>query len=250
MRRIVVPDIALDADRARLGAAAARHVGRVLRLGPGDELLVGDGRGGLAHAVIEAIGSDDVVVRIGHRDDVTAAIEPPLHLVQGLTKGGGKMDEVVRRATELGVAGIHPALCERSVARPGRERARSRLDRWRTIAAEASRQCGRDRLPDVADLAPLDVVLARLAGVAPGIVLWEHERTASLATRLGGLDLEGGLVLVIGPEGGLAAGEVEAARSLGFVTASMGPLVLRTETAAIAACALARFFLGGLEPAT
>ncbi len=247
MRRLVIPGLDLDRDQIVLRGDEAQYVGRVLRLGPGDELLLLDGQGRRASAVVEGRKEAEVRLRVDRRERVAISHHPPLHLIQGLTKGGGKLDEILRRATELGVAAIHPALCARSVARPPRERAAQRLGRWRKIAAEASRQCGRDQLPEVRELAPLDEVLRRLRGEEARVVLWEDELETSLAERLERADLKRGLILVIGPEGGLTGDEVTAARDLGYLPASMGPLILRTETAAIAACTLAQQALGGLS---
>jgi 16S rRNA (uracil1498-N3)-methyltransferase len=134
------------------------------------------------------------------------------------------------------------------VARPDETRAAKRVERWERIAAEASRQCGRDELPRILAPALLDEVLRRCASEMHGILLWEGEDSTSLSSCLSHFDTNRGVTLVIGPEGGLTDDEVGRARGLGYHTASMGPLILRTETAAIAACALVQHFLGGLEP--
>jgi ribosomal protein L11 methyltransferase len=247
-RRLVVPGLDLDRELIALPPGPTRHVARVLRLGPGDELLLLDGRGGAAGALVESSSADAVVVRVVSRARVEAPVAQPLHLIQALPKGGGLLDEIVRRATELGVASIRPALAERSVARPTSERAGKRLERWRRIAAEAARQCCRSHVPEVHPLAPLDLALRAAPEASLRVALHEGELVAGLASLLLAGDLSRGVTLVIGPEGGLGPDEVALAREIGFAVASVGPRVLRTPTAAIAACAVAQLHLGALEP--
>lgn len=247
-QRVVLPGVDLDQELIALPPGAVRHVARVLRLGPGDELLVLDGRGGAARTTLESCSAAGAVARVEERTRAERPSAPPLHLIQALPKGGGKLDEIVRRATELGVASIRPALAERSVARPPAERAERRLDRWRKIAAEAARQCCQSHVPEVLALAPLDEALRAAPGGTLRLALHEDEPEASLAGQLLAGDPSRGVTLVIGPEGGLGPDEVALARELGYAIASIGPRVLRTETAAIAACAVVQLHLGALEP--
>lgn len=247
-RRIMVPDADLGASEIVLSGEPLRHVSKVLRLGVDAELLLLDGRGNRARAVIRGLSPTEARLLLTDREAVPRSSLPPLHLLQALPKGRGKMDEIVRRATELGAASIAPASSQRSVARPDDGRAESRLERWRKIAVEASRQCRRDFLPEILDLRPLPEALERFRGSAPGVMLWEEEGSSGFASHLEEVSTARGVVIVIGPEGGFTAGEAQEAREMGYATASLGPLVLRTETAAIAACTLAQHYLGGLAP--
>lgn len=247
-RRLVIPGVDLDTDRLVLPAQAVRHVVRVLRLGPGDRLLLLDGRGDHAEAVIEQATRREVTVRLGPRTTEPTGEHPGLHLIQALPKGG-KLDEIIRRATELGVASVRPCLARRSVARPSPDRARKRLERWRRIAAEAARQCRREQVPEVNELVDLDAALVAAPADTLRVALWEDEGQVSLAQRLSALEAGRGVTLVIGPEGGFEPEEVRLGRAQGFAPTSVGPLLLRTETAAVAACALAQLYLGALEPA-
>jgi 16S rRNA (uracil1498-N3)-methyltransferase len=249
MSRIVVQDVDLDADVVELAVDASRYAARVLRLGKGDAVTLLDGRGSLALGEIEGTSGRRVTVRIVTRRHAEGRRPlPRLRLVLGLPKGD-KPDDIVRRATELGVAAIHPALSRRSVARPDPERAAARVERWRRIASEATRQCGREEVPEVFDLAPLDEAMeGALDDDDRGLVLWEGEQKRSLSSVLADLSGAAGVSLVVGPEGGLTPREVEGARDLGYDVVTLGPLVLRVETAAVAACAVVQHALGAFEP--
>ncbi len=245
-RRIVLPGEDLSRQRIELPPSAVRHVSQVLRSRRGDRLLLLDGAGGQAHAVVETISRRAVTLRLEERSAVAESAGAPLHLVQALPKGQ-KIDEIVRRSTELGVTTIRPCLTERSVARPDPSRAESRLLRWRRIATEASRQCRRERIPEVHELRGFEEALRCVTMTSRRIILFETEVSTGLSERLADLD-DDGVTLVIGPEGGFTAEELSLAHTVGFEAASMGPRILRTETAAIVACAIAQQALGGLEP--
>jgi 16S rRNA (uracil1498-N3)-methyltransferase len=212
----------------RLDAVAIAHA-RVLRLKDGDELVLFDGRGREARATIVelasgrcSIGSIETITRDG----------PALVLVQCLPKGG-KIDDIVRMATELGATAIHLAHSERSVARPDDARAHKQLERLARIASEAARQSLRSDVPDLVPPAPLADVIAR----AP-----DDARKIAFAIDGEQLSIEPAREawVVIGPEGGLAPGEIERARHGGFrITRLEGP-VLRVETAAPVALAIVR----------
>jgi 16S rRNA (uracil1498-N3)-methyltransferase len=162
-------------------------------------------------------------------------------LIQAVPRGD-RMDLVLQKTTELGVARIVPVLTSRSVARPPADRAR----RWQTIAAEAARQSGRADVPSVGAPLPLAEALPLAAPCARRFALWEEERERPLRRALG--DAPGPtLALLVGPEGGLAPAEVEQARAAGFVTVGLGPRILRVETAAIVAVALVQAAAGALD---
>ncbi len=210
-----------------LGEAARRHA-RVLRLSPGDALVLFDGAGGEADArVVEA--GDALRCEAGPRRAVPGS---PQHVVlcYCLPKGNSKLDLAVRGATEVGVAAIHLAISERSVARPAPEAFAKRLPRLERIAEEAARQSGRAAVPDLLPPAPLAEVAARAPASA-----------RRLACAPGGAAIEGGGTsawLLVGPEGGLSEAELRALEGAGWERVSLGDTVLRTETAATVAPAL------------
>ena len=223
-------------DRVEVGGDDGHHLARVLRLRPGETVTVADGSGGWRPYVVCETGPSagsgtgrGAVVRL----DATAGpdrepvLEPRLAVAFALTKGE-KPELVVQKLTELGVDRIVPVLAERSVARPDAAKARAALERWRRIAREAAGQCRRATLPVVEELRPLRA----LAG-HPGLVV--AERGGQPVDALG--EPPGGEVLVlVGPEGGLSGREVDGLAPWGRV--SLGPHVLRAETAALAAATL------------
>ena|SRR5437763_14754119 len=223
-------------DRIEVGGEDGHHLARVLRLRPGETVTVADGSGGWRAYVVGEIGTPagsgagrGAVVRL----DATAgpdrepALEPRLAVAFALTKGE-KPELVVQKLTELGVDRIVPVLAERSVARPDAAKARVAVERWRRIAREAAGQCRRATLPVVEELCPLPE-LAR----HPGLVVAERGGVAAGAL---GVPPGGDMVVVVGPEGGLADAEVEALEP--WARLDLGPHVLRAETAAIVAAAL------------
>lgn len=224
------PEVSID-----LPEDAARHACRVLRLRVGDELTLFDGRGGEYAACIASIGRQTVRVDVGSWRDAECEAPIAVTLVQAL-QSGEKMDMTIQKAVELGAARIVPVHSKRSVVRLEGERAQRRVDHWRGVAASACEQCGRNRVPPVAALtslahwlgaAPGDGVLRLMLAPGAGQTLADVERPAP------GSRIE----LLIGAEGGLAPDEIEMARAAGYRALRLGPRILRTETAGLAALA-------------
>lgn len=215
-----------------LPAEAAHHAVRVLRLGEGDPVRLFDGRGGQWLARLVSAGK---TVRAALESFEELDCEPPLALTvaQGLP-AADKMDWIVQKGVELGVAAFRPLAAKRSVVRLTGERMERRVAHWRGVAAAACEQCGRNVVPEVAPVLDLPQYLARAA---------EDNGIRLLLAPVGGCRLtelprpDRPVTLLVGPEGGFEDGEAAAARSAGFVPVSLGPRVLRTETAALAAVA-------------
>jgi 16S rRNA (uracil1498-N3)-methyltransferase len=221
--------------------AAANHITRVLRLRPGAELTLFDGRGGEYPARILELRKAAVLASVEARVDEERESPIALTLAQGVARGE-RMDFVVQKATELGVRRIVPVLAERSVVRLNEQQAEARLRHWRAIAVAACEQCGRNRLPQ---LEPAQTLETFLASVPEGERRFALRPGAPLRIR----DLAPGsapVTVLIGPEGGLSEAEQAAATRAGFMPLCLGPRVLRTETAAIAALAALQQQLGDL----
>lgn len=235
-RRVFLAPDRIAAGRAALTPEARHYLCDVLRLGPGDAVEVFDGAGGAWDGALEP-GLEAVAV--GARREAPAR-GAEIVLLFALSKGE-KVDLVVQKATELGAARIVPFEAERSVVRLDAEKGEDRARRWRRIAEEAARQCGRADVPEVA--APLPLAAA-LDAAPPGFarVLFHPEGAAPLAS----LAAAPGWVAVIGPEGGLAPAELAACEAAGARRVSLGPRVLRAETAAVAAVALLQHRFGDL----
>jgi 16S rRNA (uracil1498-N3)-methyltransferase len=242
VNRLLVPGAApgeLTVDGPRF-----HYLSRVLRLAAGDALEVFDGRGHAFDARLVSLAEASARLSLGPGRD--APLARPLTVVQGLPKGD-KLELVLQKGTELGVAAFVPAVCARSVVKLDEKAAATRVARWQRIAEEAARQCGRADVPMVSMPAPLADAVARIAAEHAVFVLDEAERAVSLSQAFASLkDARRPIALVVGPEGGLERAEVDALVSRGATPVSLGRLVLRTETAALAAVAVLRHLDGEL----
>jgi 16S rRNA (uracil1498-N3)-methyltransferase len=219
-------------ERIRVEGRALHHL-RVARVGTDEALEVFDGRGRVWAARLETEDENGAVLRLGEerRGDAGRTVV----LLQALPKGD-KLEWLLQKSTELGVSEVWPVLTARSVARPKPESLGSRHARWQRIVEEAARQSGRADVPGVGALRPLEDAVRALPPELRLLVLDEEEQAARLGDAAG----DAPVALVVGPEGGLAREEVKALRSRGARTVSLGPLVLRTETAGLAALAVLR----------
>jgi 16S rRNA (uracil1498-N3)-methyltransferase len=227
MRRL--PLTSLQAGTRALPPHSAHYLVKVLRAREGDPIEVFDPHTGATAAARVITTGTSVMIAIETVRAEPAA--PPLVLIQGYPKGD-KLSDIVRDATELGATLIVPAICERSVARPDAAKADARAERLATVAAEAARQCGRARAPEIAPpMALADALALAREHTTNRFVLWER---ATTPIELLSLDRADGAAFAIGPEGGLTDAEVAMAEALGFTARSLGPTILRTETAATA----------------
>ena len=226
-----------------LPAAASRHV-QVLRLQPGDAITLFDGRGGQWQAEVLAMGRKDVTARLLSHQPLERELHTPVTLALGMP-ANERMDALVEKATELGVATIAPLVCERSVLRLAGERAERRSAHWQAIAVAACEQSGRNRVPQVLPPQPLRDWLAGQPASLPvslppdglRLVLSLADGTLPLRQRLaahGG----GPVSLLSGPEGGLSPAELAAAAAAGHLPTTLGARVLRADTAPLAALAV------------
>ena len=217
--------------RFTLPSGPARHAARALRLPPGAELTLFDGRGGEYAAIIERIIKDDVAVAVTGYRAVERESTLDIALAQGISSGE-RMDYTLQKAVELGINAIQPIAAHRSVVKLSAERADRRVAHWQGVVASACEQCGRNTLPPVTQ--PL--TLANWLGTRPAGRLLFLSPTA--AHRLAELPRPAGRdTLVVGPEGGFEADEIAALEAAGAVPVRLGARILRTETAALAALA-------------
>ena len=216
-----------------LPVQAAEHVSRVLRMNPGDPLAVFNGDGHDYAAVILAVGKREVTIKIASKQALQNESPLPLTLAQGVARGE-KMDLIVQKATELGVARIVPLLTERSEVKLDAVRAEKRLAHWRAVVASACEQSGRARLPEIVPTLPLATWLDGLAN--DGALRLALLPEAGRSSRELRFTAAGGL-LVVGPEGGLGERDIGALTAAGFDGLRLGPRILRTETAGLAALA-------------
>ena len=219
-----------------LPPAAARHV-QVRRLQPGHAVNLFNGQGGEWSATVQQMGRSSVQVRVERFVAGDRELCQPVTVAVGMP-ANDRMDLLVEKATELGVQAIVPLQCERSVLRLSGERAQRKREHWQAIAAAAAEQCGRTRVPAIAAVRTLAQFVAETTTLARGdvqrVLLSPLPDTPPLRAAAAA---HGGLLTLSGPEGGLSADEEAAALAHGFVRASLGPRVLRAETAPLAVLA-------------
>ena len=245
MPRFFCPALLRTGDLLDLPAGAARHV-QVLRLQPGDAITLfnhgpgweGPSPGGEFEARVTLMGRNHVQVEIGAHLNVEREAQRAVHLAVGMP-ANERMDWLVEKAAELGVASIQPLMTERSVLRLAAERATKKVDHWQSVAIAACEQCGGNRVPTLHSVKTLTQWLGSLdladASAPKAMLLSLREGTLALKrVELG----TGAALFLSGPEGGLSASEESTAVAAGFSPVTLGPRVLRSETAALTALAL------------
>jgi 16S rRNA (uracil1498-N3)-methyltransferase len=205
---------------------SAQHHARVLRLREGEALVLFDGTGGEWDAVL--VGKKKA--RIGKHSAVERESPLAITLVQGVSSGE-RMDYTVQKAVELGVAVIRPLLTKKGVVRLEGTRAEARVEHWRRVAISACEQCGRNRIPEIRPLVGFSDYLFNPEGPTPRLLL------SAQGKSIRQFEIQGAATVAAGPEAGFAAEEQAGLERAGFVKASLGPRILRTETAALAALA-------------
>ncbi|MCL2457256.1 MAG: 16S rRNA (uracil(1498)-N(3))-methyltransferase [Desulfobulbus sp.] len=243
MRRFFLPPHALAGNRLVLTGPEAHHLAAVLRLNPGQTVELFDGQGKVHTALLLAVDRDRVMAEITATRHEQPTFASPLTLVQCLLKGK-KMDFLVQKATELGVHTLAPLVSRYCENHGDREH---QHQRWRRIMLEACKQCRRATPMRILPVMPMNRF--DITAYVHRLVAWEEERMAPLpAAALAGRP--GPICLVLGPEGGLHADEVAALRQQQCATFSLGPQILRGETAALAAIAIIQYLTGSLRPAS
>jgi 16S rRNA (uracil1498-N3)-methyltransferase len=247
--RFAVTPADISAGQVRFGSTLARQMRRVLRLRPGDRVIAFDGRG--VEYTVALISLRDEAAIGAVESEAPLVSEPRLRitLFQSLLPRE-RFEHVLQKGTEVGISCFVPLAAERCVV-PAESIEAGRLQRWQRILAEASEQSGRGAVPELTVPQTLQHALAQLRGV-PALLAWERETRLSLRQALHSLERrlkEGSIAILVGPEGGFTQPEALAARAAGAVTVSLGPRVLRAETAGPLLAALILYESGDLEPA-
>ena len=245
MRYFFIEPSSVTGPVVSIPGAEAHHIKNVLRLKPGDNLKLFDGTGFEYEAVIISVSAKDVIVEIQRK--LTAAVQPGVKIIvaQAFLKEK-KMDDLVRKLCELGVARWIPFFSQRSIPRPDANRLAGRSHRWQRIATEAVKQCRRIDTPGIGEALSFDEVLDFSSSCNLKLVFWENE-----SKRLAGdLAFEENhpqkIMVMMGPEGGFTDQEINKVRNCGFISAGLGPRILRAETATIAAVTLVQYLFGDL----
>jgi 16S rRNA (uracil1498-N3)-methyltransferase len=244
LRRFFINPADITGETAQLTGPEAHHLRTVLRLTPGETITFFDGTGSRYQARIERILKDRVIATIiDQSQDSRPKVR--LYLGQALLKGQ-KMDLIVQKATELGVDGIWPFYSEHGIHKHHKD---NQMDRWQRIVLEACKQCDRARPPEIHAPREITELMATPPPCDARVIFWEHEAQQRLDEVLVEKKKDcRSLFFLLGPEGGFSAAEVARARQADFATVSLGPRILRAETATLAATAILQFTLGNLDP--
>ncbi|OGQ59302.1 MAG: hypothetical protein A3J24_00375 [Deltaproteobacteria bacterium RIFCSPLOWO2_02_FULL_53_8] len=245
MRRFYIEDLSEDASNVFVTGEEFVHISKVLRLRQGTAVVLFNGEGLELTGRLEAVFKDYAVVAVDSATRLVGESRLKTALIVGLVKAD-KPELIIQKSTELGVTELVFYPADRSVPVADADRAGQRLIRWRRVAIEAAKQCGRSTLPRLSLAPDMSVALNGLDGMLK-LQLWESEKDRGLNDVLKEPLSENGVAFLVGPEGGFAEEEVEAARLAGFITVSLGPRILRAETAAIVMLAIIQHRYGDMR---
>jgi len=249
MRRFFVSPEDIKGKEVHIKGSDAHHLTQVLRLTEGEEIIVFTGTGLEYQVAIKSISPGLVLGDIRGVTSSDRDSKLSVTLVQGIPKGD-KMELIIQKCTELGIAKIIPVLTERTVVKLDKDKKGKRRERWQKIAQEASKQCKRATVPQVEEICTWEQYLASITNKGnikdPILILWENESTRGIKSFLKENKNPDQITLVIGPEGGLSQQEVDKLLELGALSVTLGPRILRTETAGLAALIMVLYELGDL----
>jgi 16S rRNA (uracil1498-N3)-methyltransferase len=245
MRYFFIDPSRVTGPEVSITGSEAHHIKNVLRLKPGDALKLFDGTGFEYEAAIVWISSKKVTVEI--RRKARAAVPSGVQIIvaQAFLKEK-KMDDLVRKLCELGMTQWVPFFSERSIARPDAKRLEARCQRWQRIATEAVKQCRRVDAPQIADARSFEKMLDFSQNCDVRIVFWENESSPLTADLASNENPANKILLMLGPEGGFSDQEIQRLQNSGFISAGLGPRILRAETATIAAVTLVQYLYGDM----
>jgi 16S rRNA (uracil1498-N3)-methyltransferase len=247
MRRFFVEKIDAEKSSFAITGPEAKHISKVLRMGPGDRFILMDGRGVRFLALIESAGIHEVRVHLEKSLPKPAPSPIEIILCQGLLKSR-KMDYVIQKTSELGTDCVSPFFSERTVVRLKKERLPGRMKHWREVARSSAKQSDRVAPARIGSPVPFDELVAGYKGEdSLKVIMWEEEASKDMKRLLKETCMHKKFIGMVGPEGGFSIKEVEAARDAGFVPVSLGHRILRSETAAITMVAVVQYEWGDLS---
>jgi 16S rRNA (uracil1498-N3)-methyltransferase len=244
MHRFFVPPHSITGNRAVLHGTIVHQIRDVLRMRPGDRVVLLDNSGQARDVELETIDKDAVRGRVSKTWKPETEPRARITLYQGLLKGQ-KFEWVLQKGTEIGISAFVPVLAARCVIGSMDDVSDARVERWERIVVEAAEQSGRAVLPHLAQPLLFDNACSQAARAGPAFIPWEAERTLGLRQALQGVE-PGAIGVLIGPEGGFEEEEIALARDNGLVPVSLGPRILRAETAGLAAASAILYAMGDL----
>lgn len=247
LRRFHIEQKDIIQSRVTLKNSEANHIKNVLRMGKGEEMALFDDLGNEYEAVILDMTPQGVeleIIKISPA--LTQEINFELHVAQSFLKDK-KMDILVRQITELGVAAWHPFFSERSIPQPDRDRIRHRMVRWEKIAKESQKQCLRNTPLQIEPPLTFKEIIEKGSHAEVKVIFWENESNPIGDILEGRKTIPEKVFVVIGPEGGFSSNEIAFAKERAFTSLSLGPRLLKAETAALSACVLMQFLFGDMK---
>ncbi len=244
MRRFFIPPEKMGKYESVISGDDAHHLRDVLKIQPSDLVVVFDGQGHEFRARVVSVTRHQVTVTMLNRIEAETDSVLNLTIAQGYLKDK-KMDAVVRQLTELGVVRWVPFLSSRSVPSPDPQRLEGRYQRWKKISMESLKQCRRTRAMEISPVVSFEKALAHAATCDLRVIFWEGAKAEAVMHRHRPSN-PASIFAMIGPEGGFDEKEISLAKQAGFEVAGMGPRILKAETAAVTAAALAQFVFGDM----
>lgn len=243
MQKFIIPTISAAPSTAKIKGQDAKHISKVLRLKKGDQIEITNGAGKDFTAILTSVTPGTIELNI--IDGFDSLTESPIDitLCSGMLKDK-KMDVVIKHITQLGIQKWIPFFCERSIPNPDAKKIEKRRKRWKTIAKESLKQCRRSRVPYISQPLTFENMLDQSISYDCKIAFWE--KATHRINRLKKASSNKKVVILIGPEGGFSTNEIKSATEKGFLPYSLGPRILRAETASISACTLVQHILGDM----
>ncbi|GAB6138341.1 16S rRNA (uracil(1498)-N(3))-methyltransferase [Halanaerobaculum tunisiense] len=245
MNHFFVDPADIRGEQVLITGSDVKHITRALRLQAGDEITIADGLEN--KYLVELIATSNEVVEGQIREELARPVESEIEitLVQGLPKRKKKMDLIVEKCTELGVDKIIPTITKRTVVKLTDDKAKKRQQRWQKVALAAAKQSRRAKVPTVEEVIDSSVVSSLVADYDLALIPWEDEETRGIKEILQEEEAKK-IVIFVGPEGGFSSEEVTKVKEAGMRSVSLGPRILRSETAGITAVSIAQYDLGDL----
>ncbi|MBR0289386.1 MAG: 16S rRNA (uracil(1498)-N(3))-methyltransferase [Selenomonadaceae bacterium] len=239
MKRIFLEDV--SGAEVTISGNDANHLARSLRARRGDKITAVDGAGNCA--VLELIDFDKEKIKARRVSDIRQIVAEKKIILADCLPKQNRFDNIIEKATELGVEKIEPLISERTIARPGGQRTQSKLERWRRIAKESAEQCARDTIPEIENICELDEWLKKITPLDEDTFLlfcWEGEQDTTVREVLS-VNKDKNIIVLIGPEGGFSEREVFAIKAAGGISVTLGKRILKTDTAAISVLAMINY---------
>ena len=245
MQKFLIQKQRIFNNRVQIAGQDAKHISKILRMKKGDLINLTDGEGTDYSATISEVSLTQVDLEIVDKQISTTESPLKIRVCSGMLKHQ-KMDEVIKNLTQLGIYEWAPFYCERSVPTPDDKSLRKNMDRWNTIAREGVKQCRRSRLPDILPPMKFPDLLHFTTPVDIKIAFWEGSERPLKSFEGPSPPFPSIVSILIGPEGGFSADEIQMAQAHGYIPFSLGPRILRAENASVVACALVQHMLGDM----